>query len=243
MRKSVVIGLAAGGLCVSLPAEAETYMWGVGPRIGTIVWPGEYPLRFPQTEVNGENQTIDEFTPIEKVDGDIILGLEGLYWANANNRFGIVTGLGFGGYTDAHFLLKYDWMFNMEAVDAFAGLGLGLGKHKWRAEDCSRDGETCTGEFHYLDTPYYPLRGEAGILFRKNKWGIQSSTYLHLNLPGNQVYTAPNGNETEFDFGWSFYLQVGIELQVLYGDFTAPKGKKSKKGKQGTKKKKKKKKN
>jgi hypothetical protein len=202
-------------------AGNSTYMYGLGPRVGTVVIPGGYPANFPSFDVPGahgedDKLKVGEDTTIEKVRGDIVLGLEGLYWADATNRLGADGGFGFGaGYRDAHLVLKYDRMTNLDAIDLFVGGGLGVGVASWTGEEDEK-----------LRVPYYPIRGEAGALFRQGGFAIQGLVFLHLNIPGRQTLTLDDDTEYESGFGWAFYPQVGAELSVLFGDFTKPHKKK-----------------
>ncbi len=239
MRLQATLGLAAlaSALCSAPAAFAGShYMYGLGPRIGTIVIPGGYPASFPSFdqvdengETTGEKVKIGNDTSIEKVRGDVMLGLEGLYWADKTNRLGATAGIGMGNsYNDAHLILKYDKMSNMDALDLFFGGGLGVGVANWRGvEDNDQR----------LRVPYYPLRIEAGAMTRNKKWAVQGLIFLNINIPGRQTLTIQQAyadgsgtyeQEYESGFGWSFYPQIGAELQLLFGDFTKPRKKKKK---------------
>jgi hypothetical protein len=231
--RSCIASAIGAGLFWSPAALAgnSIYMFGIGPRVGTIVIPGGYPASFPSFsaldengEETGEKVKIAEDTAIEKVRGDLIIGAEGLYWADKDDRLGATAGLGLGdGYNDAHLIIKYDKMQNMDALDAFIGGGLGVGVANFRGDSPER-----------LRVPYYPIRGEAGVLFRQKTYAFQVLAYVNLNVPGRQTLTvqqeAADGTlyeaEYESSFGWSFYPQIGAEIQLLFGDFTKPKKKK-----------------
>jgi hypothetical protein len=205
-------------------------MYGFGPRVGTIVSPGGYPASFPSfDEVDengdetGEKVKPEDSTSIEKVRGDLSLGLEGLYWADKSNRLAGTVGVGLGsGYQDAHLILKYDKMQAMDALDTFVGAGVGVGVANFRGDEDQR-----------LRVPYYPIRGEVGAIFRQKTYAFQALIFLNLNLPGRQTMTmtqeASDGTsyevEYESSFGWSFYPQLGAEVQLLFGDFTKPRNK------------------
>lgn len=229
-----LLALAALSWAPATHAGNSHYMFGFGPRVGTIVIPGGYPASFPsfdQLDENGEETgekiKIAEDTTIEKVRGDLVLGLEGLYWADKTNRLAGTAGLGLGsGYNDAHLILKYDKMQAMDALDVFVGGGVGVGVANFRGESDER-----------LRVPYYPIRGEVGAIFRQKTHAVQALIFLNLNLPGRQTLTlnqeAADGSiyevEYESGFGWSFYPQVGAEIQLLFGDFTKPRKKKKNK--------------
>ncbi len=213
--------LAALAWTPTAVAGNSAYMYGFGPRLGSIVWPGAYPSNFPSFDAvdengdeTGEKVKIADDTSIEKVNGDLIIGVEGDYWADGSNRLGALAGLGLGsGYNDAHLIIKYDKMYSMDALDTFVGGGLGVGVTNWVGENNDR-----------LRVPYYPFRGELGALVRQGGWAVQGLAFLHLNIPGRQVLTLADGLEHESGFGWAVYLQVGVEIQLLFGDFTKPRG-------------------
>jgi len=237
MRLLPLLGIlvSSAALCWSSAAAAgnSIYMFGVGPRVGTIVIPGAYPASFPSFdelnqngEETGEKVKIGDDTTIEKVRGDLVLGAEGLYWADKTNRLAASAGLGFGsGYNDAHLILKYDKMQALDALDTFIGGGVGVGVANFRGENDE-----------HLRVPYYPIRGEVGAIFRQKTYAFQALIFLNLNLPGRQTLTvtqeANDGTlyeaEYESSFGWSFYPQLGAEVQLLFGDFTKPRKKKKK---------------
>jgi len=238
LTSSLGLILSCAGLCWAPAATAKTstYMFGFGPRVGTIVIPGAYPASFPSfDELNqngqetGEKIKIAEDTTIEKVRGDMVLGVEGLYWADKKNRLAGTVGLGLGsGYNDAHLILKYDKMYALDALDTFVGGGVGVGVANFKGENSE-----------HLRVPYYPIRGEVGAIMRQKTYAIQALIFLNLNLPGRQTLTldqvANDGTtyevEYESSFGWSFYPQLGAEIQLLFGDFTKPRKNKNKKNK------------
>ena len=238
MRLQATLGftvlLAGLSWIPTVHAGSSHYMYGAGPRIGTIVIPGGYPASFPtfdELDENGDETgnkvKIANDTTIEKVRGDVMLGIEGLYWADKTNRLAASGGFGLGNnYKDAHLILKYAKVSNMDALDVFIGGGVGVGVGNWRGEDSER-----------LRVPYYPLRLEVGALTRQKSWAVQGLFFLNVNVPGRQTLTldqvAADGStyeqEYESGFGWSFYPQIGVELQLLFGDFTKPRKKKKNK--------------
>lgn len=222
-------------------AQASTYMWGVGPRLGTMVWPMAFPTNFPKVkfedgsiEVGGiyedDNDERDSQydSTIKQVRGDVFLGFEGEYWAGSSDRFGAIAGLGFaGGYSDANIVLKWDRMKELDALDAFFGLGIGMGSYKFTGEN-----------EEMLKSPYYLLRAQAGLLKRDSEMGYQGLIYFSLPIPSNQIYfrdSYPDGNVypdgVDVDWGFTFAPQIGLEIQLLFGDLKPPSKKKKKKSK------------
>ena len=73
-----------------------------------------------------------------------------------------------------------------------------------------------------------------GAIARSDTIGYQLTVYAQSNIPGNQVYTTPEGVEhTNIGTPLAFtsYLAAGIEFSLLIGDFKPPKKKKG--GKKG----------
>ncbi len=202
--------LVVVGVLAASPAYAlDAWMWGVGPKLGTLVLPGSYPAKF--------NRTVTEDAAIERVRTDLITGVDGVYYANSSTRLGASAGLGLGaGFTDINLLLEYNWVFQSEALDFLAGAGVGAGSMYFRGEGDSK-----------LRVPYYPLRAEVGALIRDNSRGYQLTAFAIYNTPANQFYTTAAGVEVDKQDleGVSFWGAAGIEVAVMFGDFTPPKPK------------------
>lgn len=200
MKKLLAVLL---GLGLAADAHAlDPYMWGVGPRLGTMVIPGRYPLRLP-------GDLADDST-IARVRHDLTVGAEGTYYINSFTRMLLDAGLGFGsGFFDAHFLVKWNYVTQTGAMDFLAGAGVGFGTATWRGDEPEK-----------LNVPYYPLRAEASALIRDDTRGYQGTIYGQYAIPANHFYTTPGGDEG--DVGIGVYLTVGIEIAVLFGDFTPP---------------------
>jgi hypothetical protein len=106
--------LAALGLAVvtasALAPEAQAldpYMWGVGPRIGTMAIPGRYPVSFPDEIRN------DDESGLERVRGDLFFGVDSTYYASAHSRVGAFAGLGLGTqFFDAHLQFEYNYVLS-----------------------------------------------------------------------------------------------------------------------------------
>jgi len=197
------LALALVVLLAAPPAHAGTAMWGVGPRIGSFVIPGRSPSAWPGV--------VKDEDALEKVGGDVILGAEGDYWANLTNRVGALAGLDLGAdYVNTHLILKYDRMIPFDALDWYVGAGIGVSTHRWTS-----------GSEASLKFPGYPLRGQSGVLIRSGSMAFQFQLQAQYDIPGHATYTNAGGEEE--DVGLGFYLQIGAELSVLFGDFTEPK--------------------
>lgn len=213
-----LLGLTTVGMNSSALAM-KPYMWGVGGRLGSMILPGQYPVAFPKTEAGEE-------LGVNKVGGDITIGAEGYYWAARTMRFGAITGLGTGsGYGDAHLMLAYHQVTNLSGLDYFLGGAAGIGKHSFTSDE--------EGSQEKLSVPYYPLRAEAGLLFRNKNWAVEALAFGQYNLPSKHQYVDFDGNEQEVNTGIG-YFTLGLEARALWGDFTKPKpDKKKKKSRKG----------
>ncbi len=237
MRATPVL-LVLGALGASGTAHADdAYMWAIGPRLGTMVFPGAYPLLFPARvntyDVNDDGETDvgpngnEQHSDLEKVRGDVIFGGEGYYWLNKEQRIGAYAGLGAGtGFSDVNLVLKYDQMITGGGdVDVYIGGGLGFGSMTFKGLD--NDGVLDPAEdAERLRINYFPARLEISPLFRFDTWGIQPKLWGGLNIPSSHRWTV-DGEEIDGIQGTLFnYATFGIEAAVMFGDLKPPKKKK-----------------
>ncbi|MBW2254600.1 MAG: hypothetical protein JRI25_08390 [Deltaproteobacteria bacterium] len=194
--------LVAGLMMVAADAHAlDPYMWGIGPRVGTMVIPGRYPLKLPEA-VDGSS--------IEKVRHDVSIGVQAAYYLHSFQRMLLDASLGFGkGYLDAQVMVKWNYVMQTGAMDFLLGGGTGFGSYRFKGDDPER-----------LVIPYYPLRAETSALIRDNTRGYQGTIYAQFAIPANHYYTNADGDEEDAKAGVNF--TVGVELAVLFGDFTPP---------------------
>lgn len=193
------------GIGLSAPAYAlDAYMWGVGPQLGTVVLPGHLPVAWPSVvERNGD---------LIGVRDDVALGAEAVYYVDGHTRTLAMANFGVGkDYLDYHLILKYNYVTQTGAMDFLAGGGIGVGAARWKGE-----GESM------LKSPYYPLRAEGSALIRDNTRAYQLTLYGQYNIPAQQRYWNDDGVEISSVKG-GIYGIFGVELAVLFGDFTPPK--------------------
>ena len=205
MRGAHLVALA---LLASTPAlAAESYMWGIGPRVGTNAIPGAYPVAFPKQ--------VKEDGTIPKVRADVMFGADAVYYITKRTRLSAMGGMGLGkGFTDLHSSFRYNYVGQTGALDLLVGGGAGFGTMTFRGEDGSN-----------LRVPYYPLRAEASALLRDEWRGYQASIFGQLNVPSNHFYENSAGEEVDVRGTPFNYATVGIEFAVFFGDFTPPKPK------------------
>lgn len=202
-----LVGLAAATFTSDAQA-LDPYMWGVGPRVGTMIIPGSYPGKFPRyVRDNGD---------LERVRGDIFFGVDSVYYANGHSRVGAFAGLGLGKqYFDAHLQFEYNYVLSASALDFLFGGGVGFGTYRFSGEGDEQ-----------MVVPYYPLRVETSGLLRDNSRAYQLTVFGQVAVPSNHFYRDFNGLEVD-DVGGGFYATVGIEASVMFGDFTPPRPRRS----------------
>jgi hypothetical protein len=197
---------------VAASAMAKDPSWGVGGHVGTWMIPGEYPSSLPKVDLNGDGSKF-AMASIDKVRGDFLFGVEGWFWVDEQVRLGLVPGVNVGsGFTDVHAILAADYVFvDGDQLDVFAGGGVGAGSSTFRGDQ---------GE-ERLVVPNYPLRAELGALFAPTDYlAPQLRVIGQWNVPSSHRYTSPSGIELDKkDVGTGVYVNLGIELSVLYGKF------------------------
>ena len=245
-----VLGLLVAATVAGAPAHAGVYMGGGGPKLGSMVLPGKYPIAFPTRvdgnhsncagngdkipgqdlnnhdcvdRIGGDQGSGDVILPtVEQVGFDLSIGGQGVYYADKSVRIGGMGQLGFGkGFSDAQILGVYDQVLKQSQVDFYVGAGIGVGQYTFRGDGDER-----------LRVPYYPARGHAGFQIRqKGQYAFGGVAYAQYAIPGNHIYTAANGNEFDDVSAPASYLTLGIEAFMMFGDFKPPKKKKKNKKK------------
>ncbi len=194
---------------VSLPAHAEPPMarsaWGIGPRLGTVFIPGHLPMSLPE-EV--EDDTVRGDPAIQGVRGDVIVGVDAVYYAGDSWRLGLTGSLDLGRrYTDSTLIAHYDQAIaSFEGMDVLAGGGVGFGSMAWRGEKEAK-----------LKVPHYPVRLQIGSIFHRKLAGVQGSVFTQYNIPANHYYTNSSGRELD-DISSGTYLQFGFDITAYFGD-------------------------
>lgn len=206
--------IATAAFAAKGKGNAGEPQWGVGGHVGTWAIPGQYPSVLPKVDPDGDG-TNEAMQSIDKVRGDVILGVEGWFWVDDRVRLGLLPGLDLGTrYTDAHALLMGDVVFlDGDQLDGFGGLGLGVGTATFKGEQGDEK----------LVVPQYPLRAELGAMLVPTKYlAPQLRLVGQWNVPSSHRYATPGGDELDRkQVGTGLYLNLGVELSVLYGHFKA----------------------
>ncbi|MEQ1569406.1 MAG: hypothetical protein ABMA64_27460, partial [Myxococcota bacterium] len=240
-----------GFTCWSAPAMAADsgpYMWGAGVKVGTSFLPGRYPYALPPAiagydflengpragETEGENKDRDlddngdpRFTTLNPVGFDLRLGGEGFYGIDAQNRIGAGAGLAFGQrYFDGWLTVNYDRvLYEVDNFDFVLGGQVGYGSVKW-----SGDAELPGGDNESLKMNYYPIRARASAQFLDKTRMYGLGVFVQDAIPARTNYTDLDANPQDVGGNLLFNFMAGIEADVQFGDFKAPKKDGGKKG-------------
>lgn len=197
-------------LLTTAPAQAESgpWMWGAGPTLGTIVYPGRFPASLP-----------DAYGALEgQVRGDAITGVHGVLYIDGENRLGSRVDLGFGsGYTGLAWTIEYERiLLRGNGVHVFAGGGLGFGSYSLNDDAVGK-----------LVTPTYEVRGQVGALYKQKTTAEQLEIFVKVPFNGNPTFEAPGAEKVDADGGGNWF-HVGLLATVFFGDWTMPKSEKKK---------------
>ena len=122
-------------------ADEGPYMWGIGPEIGTVVYPGEYPVYFPKVDYGDGAAPAglsDKDRPeLDTVRGDVIVGARGTMYLDKMSRFGARLNMDLGGgYRALNFTAEYDFIpVDKNGICTFVGAGIGVGNMKFEKEE------------------------------------------------------------------------------------------------------------
>ncbi len=206
-------------------AEAAEHWWGVGPMLGTMGLPVEYPALMPALAQDADGDNL-----VAPVVFDLRAGAHGVYYLGNGSRLGARLHLAgnFATWGAQELSLEWDWILNKEGrFQAFAGLGLGFGHDVFGAESDSKHPDA------YLEVSYFPVRAQAGVLWRDKTRAYEGNLFGTWHLAGEQKFSKSGEGEDEqtgtavadpFDAGGeksdaALYIAVGAEVTVYFGNF------------------------
>ena len=227
----------------AVAASNSPYMWGAGPSVSTIAWPGAYPHSFPSfndkvSSLPGENSELSPQNALSQSKGGFWLAGRGVVYLKRTQRLGVRLNTGWGGGMRAlQTTVEFEQSLIRESnINIFAGGGVGLGKLSF-SEDSAK-----------LSMSTYVARAQVSAIYRnsmgkKNKADDQAyelSLFMVLYGTGPESYT--NGDLTaenpsginlfsgltsdESDDkqlkGGMYSPYIGIEGTVFFGDLTPP---------------------
>lgn len=206
-------------LVLAPSAHAGAFMWGVGPSISTVVFPVSYPGALPTT-------LPEEFAP-EPARADVQLAGRGLFYLNKDSRIGARGGFGFGRSWGTRWIdVEYERILTSEAgFHLLFGGGIGLGSNTFTDDLNNR-----------LDVAFMLGRAQFGATYRDKVRAYELALFGQYPLPLEHRYTPASGQEETLRGRGARYGQLGMEVTVLFGDFTPARragGKRKVKGKTG----------
>ncbi len=197
-------------------------VWSVGGHVGTSVLPGAYPLGFPPKiseydfdedddadDVDGDGEP--DATTLEKVRGDVLVGVEGFYWLNAGARLGVTLDLDVGShFSQYQAIFLVDGTSDTGSLFVVYGGGAGFGQTSLTGTDPDEK----------LSLPNFPLRAEFGALIpATDQIGIEGRLFGQVNVPSRHAYTDIAGNEQDVGGVPFSYLLFGLQLGVAFGEY------------------------
>ena len=157
-------------LALMHPARAlDLKWWGVGPDIGTMAIPGQYPTALP-TVAQGQ---------VDKVKGDVEVGLHGVVYPTASERLFALATLGFGTSAWGQQELTLGWdqaLIKDQEFQLLFGAGIGAGHERFKDK----------GAEDYLNTNYFPLRAQITASLRDRVRAYSVDLYGTYHIVGGQ---------------------------------------------------------
>lgn len=191
--------------------------WGVGPTIGTMAVPTQYPSALPYI-AQGE---------VEKVRGDVELGGEAVLYPGKSGRifFHGTVGLGTAGWVAPELVLGWDAiLFKDEELQVLWGAGLGAGTETFHS----------ASDNDLLKVNYYPLRTQFSVLLRDKVRAYEVSIWGSYHIAGSQQYctsreksSCASAKDAEQVIGGAVYFGIGAEATLYFGDWKNKSQKKS----------------
>lgn len=206
-------------LVLAAPAHAERW-WGVGPTLGTMGFPLAYPALMPALAQGSSGNNL-----VDPVAFDLRLGAHGVYYTGGGGRVGarLLLGVNFAAWGAQEATIEYEWILTKdEKFQAFAGGGIGFGHEAFGSS---------SSDVTKLDVTYFPLRAQAGVLWRDRTRAYEADVFGTWHLAGDQTFTTSKGVEkkgtavadpfatdgTKSDA--ALYVAIGAEFTVYFGNF------------------------
>ncbi len=205
-------------LFLAAPAQAvEFRWWGVGPTVGTMIFPVEYPIAFPVMIVDTGEIGGDPL--VAPVKGDLQVGIRGVVYTVKSLRLWAhpLIGGNFSTWGMQELTLGFDGLFIKDGELQFmGGVGVGVGHERFSATD----------DFPQFDVSYFPIRGELAGLWRDRTRAYELSIYGTWHIAGesrrfDDADDAKGRDGSDFKTGndLGLYVGLGVEASVYFGNF------------------------
>ncbi len=195
---------------LSEPAAAlDLKWWGVGPTIGTMAIPGQYPVALPEV-AQGD---------VDKVKGDVEFGVRGVVYPGVSGRLFVLGTLGFGTskWGQQEFTVGWDQvMIKEEEFQLLLGAGIGAGHERFKDK----------GDTDFLNVNYFPIRLALTAMLRDRVRAYQIDIYGLYHIVGGQEYCMSDvdsdcvsGKDGGGLIAGAVYAGLGAEATVFFGNF------------------------
>jgi hypothetical protein len=227
----MILSLLIASLGTAEAKSNEPFMWGVGPNIGTYLYPFSYPSNFPK----GKDGSPSPRDNMDSMDGDFQIGAKGTLYMNRDYRLWGLGNIHRGSsadYKGRSLTVGVDKILLREnGLNFFVGGGGGMGQFTF--DQKSENGKLSGRQLYF--------RANAGALYRNVKQAYEFSVFGMLGTTGEEVYEYNDVEYTnegifsaegaEDSLSGGLYMPVfGVEATVYFGDF-----KPNKKGGKGKK--------
>lgn len=206
-------------------AAHADHWWGIGPSIGTMGFPVEYPAIMPALAQNANGNNL-----VDPVKFDLRIGGHAVYYVGGGGRVGARAyyGANFATWSSQELTVEYEWILHkQDNFQVLAGAGLGFGHDRFGAAEPSGDNNP------YLDVTYFPLRGQVGVLWRDRTRAYEANLFGTWHIAGDQRFSKTGdvadeetGTAVSDPFGGdttksdtALYVAVGAEITVYFGNF------------------------
>ena len=195
-------------------AAIDVKWWGVGPTVGTVAIPSQYPVGFPSNAKDGEGDP-----KVQKVNGDILFGAHGVLYPSGSGRIGAraLVGLGLGSpWSSGQLTIGYEHaLIKEESFHLLFGGGIGAGTERFGGTEAHPDG--------YLVVNYFPVRAQITPVLRDKTRAYEVDIFGEYHIVADQTYFKQDGADGQTPEGLgglgAVYLKVGVEATVFFGDF------------------------
>lgn len=163
-------------------AAEEPWMWGVGPRVGSLFGPSDAVGAAPTR-------------------ASLTLGAEGVVYPVERHRIRGLTELGLApGWREGGFAFTYNYVPRIRRFQLPFGAGLGA--------STSRTTEGSGA----VRRSWVPVRAEAGVLQEHRRWAWQVMAVGELRLPTGSVYVNQQGDRRPVDSAVSGRFGVEVSI-------------------------------
>jgi len=195
---AVLTGFMLGIVFIPSVGFGQIVSKSVGVRVGSDVWPTEYPFMLPPL--------VAEYGSISPVRSNIRFGLERMYHEDNGRRGAVLLTVDFGTYfTEVAIPIEVSRVRPLAKDISFVTTGsFGIGAQRYRGYSLER-----------LDILYVPFHAGLGFEFAYTRFSTGIDLFFGYNLPVGQRYISAGGQSENAGVG--VYPVVGVDLTMRFG--------------------------